>query len=94
MPKTGTSAIQSFCAQHFEQLKKAGIFYPREENQAFLDAEKGKISSGNGYLLAKYLRKPDCEKKQKAYLLFCKQLKSKKKTRAFVFFRSFLEFTA
>ncbi|WP_372370692.1 hypothetical protein [Candidatus Uabimicrobium sp. HlEnr_7] len=78
-PKTGTSAIQVFCAQNYRILKKMGIIYPGEKKDFFVDAIQGKISSGNGVFIARYFREPNNKKYQEAYREFCKQLKSKKR---------------
>lgn len=54
--KTGTSALQVAFAQNAERLFESGVLYPESvSNNA---AELGKITSGNGAELAKYLN-PD-----------------------------------
>ncbi|MEX2670103.1 hypothetical protein [Candidatus Uabimicrobium amorphum] len=76
-PKTGTSAIQVFLAQHHHTLKKMGIFYPGAKEKFFISAQQGKISSGNGFFLAKYFRNPNEKKYVQAYQDFCNLLSSK-----------------
>src|SRR4051794_33456059 len=52
-PKTGTSFLQVLFARYAEDLELAGIIYPR--GHRFDDAKAGKITSGNGVEMAKYI---------------------------------------
>lgn len=53
-PKTGTSFLQVLFARHADVLKENNIIYPH--NSFTEGASKGKITSGNGILMANYLR--------------------------------------
>ncbi|RFU12431.1 hypothetical protein DZD18_12020 [Rhodobacteraceae bacterium W635] len=53
-PKTGTSYLQVLFARHAQDLQAEGIHYPLK---AFTEgASDGRITSGNGILMANYLR--------------------------------------
>lgn len=53
-PKTGTSYLQVLFARHAQDLQAEGIHYPLN---AFTEgASDGRITSGNGILMANYLR--------------------------------------
>ena len=54
--KTGTSALQVAFAQNSKELEKAGVLYPADASTD--DAGLGKITSGNGLTLARYVN-PD-----------------------------------
>jgi len=51
--KTGTSALQVAFAQNIAELRKRGILYPADASTD--KAKLGKITSGNGFNLARYL---------------------------------------
>lgn len=57
--KTGTSYLQSVFANSRQSLAEHGVFYP--EDSTCTDAASGKITSGNGILLADFLRNPQQE---------------------------------
>ena len=52
--KTGTSYLQVLFARYRDELAAGGVLYP--EDQSLRDAQKGKITSGNGVIMANYLR--------------------------------------
>ena len=52
-PKTGTSALQSALVRNRPWLQQRGFAYPASDSDA--QAEAGRITSGNGFALAKYM---------------------------------------
>lgn len=62
--KTGTSYLQSVFANSRQALADNGIFYP--EDSTCIDAASGKITSGNGMLLADFLSFPQQEETKNA----------------------------